>query len=115
MIPVFRRAARARERNLVASGDGTRCGTTVGSSFRHSLATAMVKLRVDPKTVEVILRHEDFGTTMEMYAQSDMEFHVGCPRETPRTTQIKGSLNTRGFVRRNIRVIILRRIGNPFR
>jgi hypothetical protein len=32
-----------------------------------------VKLRVDPKTVHGILRHEDFGTTMELYAQSDME------------------------------------------
>ena len=42
-------------------------------NFRHSLATAMVKLRVDPKTVQGILRHEDFGTTMGLYAQSDME------------------------------------------
>jgi integrase len=42
-------------------------------NFRHSLATAMVKLKVDPKTVQGILRHEDFGTTMELYAQSDME------------------------------------------
>jgi len=42
-------------------------------NFRHSLATAMVKLRVDPKTVQGILRHEDFGTTMDLYAQSDME------------------------------------------
>lgn len=33
----------------------------------------MVKLRVDPKTVQGILRHEDFGTTMGLYAQSDME------------------------------------------
>ena len=42
-------------------------------NFRHSLATAMVKLRVDPKTVQGILRHEDFGTTMDLDAQSDME------------------------------------------
>jgi integrase len=42
-------------------------------NFRHSLATAMVKLRVDPKTVQGILRHEDFGTTMDLYAHSDME------------------------------------------
>ena len=39
----------------------------------HSLATALVKLKVDPKTVQGVLRHEDFGTTMELYAQSDME------------------------------------------
>ena len=42
-------------------------------NFRHSLATALVKLKVDPKTVQGLLRHEDFGTTMELYAQSDME------------------------------------------
>jgi hypothetical protein len=30
-------------------------------------------MRVDPKTVQGILRHEDFGTTMDLYAQSDME------------------------------------------
>ncbi len=41
--------------------------------FRHSLATTLVKLKVDPKTVQGILRHEDFGTTMDLYAQSDME------------------------------------------
>ncbi|HTR26866.1 MAG TPA: tyrosine-type recombinase/integrase [Terriglobales bacterium] len=42
-------------------------------NFRHSLATALVKLKVDPKTVQGVLRHEDFGTTMELYAQSNME------------------------------------------
>src|SRR5229473_1280673 len=42
-------------------------------NFRHSLATALVKLKVDPKTVQGMLRHEDFGTTMQLYAQSDME------------------------------------------
>jgi integrase len=42
-------------------------------NFRHSLATALVKLKVDPKTVQGMQRHEDFGTTMELYAQSDME------------------------------------------
>jgi integrase len=42
-------------------------------NFRHSLATSLVKLKVDPKTVQGILRHEDFGTTMALYAQSDME------------------------------------------
>ena len=40
---------------------------------RHALATALVKLRVDAKTMQGILRHEDFGTTMQLYAQSDME------------------------------------------
>jgi hypothetical protein len=42
-------------------------------NFRHALATALVKLKVDAKTVQGTLRHEDFGTTMQLYAQSDME------------------------------------------
>ena len=42
-------------------------------NFRHALATALVKLRVEAKTVQGMLRHEDFGTTMQLYAQSDME------------------------------------------
>lgn len=42
-------------------------------NFRHSQATALVKLKVDPKTVQGMLRHEDFGTTMAFNAQSDME------------------------------------------
>jgi hypothetical protein len=37
------------------------------------LATALVKFKVDPKTVQGVLRQEDFGTTMELYAQYDME------------------------------------------
>jgi integrase len=42
-------------------------------NFRHSLATALVKLKVDRKTVQGVLRHEDFGTTMGIYAHSDMD------------------------------------------
>jgi hypothetical protein len=42
-------------------------------NFRRSLAAALVKLRGDPKTVQGILRQEDFGTTMQPYAQSGME------------------------------------------
>jgi site-specific recombinase XerD len=41
--------------------------------LRHSLATALLKLKVDAKTVQGMLRHEDFGTTMQLHAQSDME------------------------------------------
>jgi hypothetical protein len=33
----------------------------------------MVKMKVDPKTVQGILRHQDPGTTMHLYVQSDME------------------------------------------
>ena len=33
----------------------------------------MVKLKVDAKTVQGMQRHEDFGTTMQLYARSDIE------------------------------------------
>ena len=42
-------------------------------NFRHSLASALVKLKCDPKTVQGLLRHEDVRTTMQLYAQSDPE------------------------------------------
>src|SRR5579859_3581783 len=42
-------------------------------NFRHSLASSLVKLKCDPKTVQGILRHEDVRTTMQFYAQSDQE------------------------------------------
>ena len=42
-------------------------------NFRHSLASALVKLKCDPKTVQSILRHEDVRTTMQLYVQSDQE------------------------------------------
>ena len=42
-------------------------------NFRHSLASSLVKLKCDPKTVQSILRHEDLATTMRLYVQSDQE------------------------------------------
>lgn len=42
-------------------------------NFRHSLASALVKLKCDPKTVQGLLRHEEVRTTMQLYAQSDRE------------------------------------------
>jgi integrase len=42
-------------------------------NFRHSLASSLVKLKCDPKTVQGILRHEDVRTTLQLYAQSDQE------------------------------------------
>jgi integrase len=42
-------------------------------NFRHSLASALVKLKCDPKTVQGILRHEDVKTTMQLYVQPDQE------------------------------------------
>jgi len=42
-------------------------------NFRHSLASALVKLKCDPKTLQGILRHEDVRTTMQLYVQPDQE------------------------------------------
>jgi integrase len=42
-------------------------------NFRHSLVPALVKLKCDPKTVQGLLRHEDFWTTMLLYARTDQE------------------------------------------
>jgi hypothetical protein len=52
-------------------------------NFRHALATALVKLKVDAKTVQGMLPHEDFGTTMQLYAQSDMEFDARGTGQVP--------------------------------
>jgi integrase len=63
-------APRSHQRRRISANWKGRFGF---HNFRHSLATALVKLKVDPKTVQGVLRHEDFGTTMELYAQSDMD------------------------------------------
>ena len=55
---------------VIKEGENVRFGF---HNFRHSLATAPVKLKVDAKTVQGMLRHEDLGTTMQIYAQSDMK------------------------------------------
>ena len=55
---------------VIKEGEKVRFGF---HNFRHALATALVKLKVEAKTVRGILRHEDFGTTMQLYAQSDKE------------------------------------------
>ena len=69
MVQKYLRPA-AVKAGIIKEGEKVRFGF---HNFRHSLATALVKLKVDPKTVQGMLRHEDFGTTMELYAQSDME------------------------------------------
>jgi integrase len=69
MVQKYLRPA-AVKAGVIKEGEKVRFGS---HNFRHALATALVKLRVDAKTVQGILRHEDFGTTMQLYAQSDME------------------------------------------
>jgi integrase len=55
---------------VIRGGDRVRFGF---HNFRHSLASALVKLRCDPKTVQGMLRHEDVHTTMQLYVQSDQQ------------------------------------------
>lgn len=69
MVQKYLRPA-AVKAGVIKEGEKVRFGF---HNFRHALATALVKLRVDAKTVQGMLRHEDFGTTMQLYAQSDME------------------------------------------
>jgi len=42
-------------------------------NLRHSLASFLVRSKVDPKTVQVLLRHSDVGTTLQLYAHSVSE------------------------------------------
>src|SRR6516165_4570729 len=42
-------------------------------NFRHSLASALVRMKVDPKTVQEFLRQANITTTLQLYTQSDME------------------------------------------
>jgi integrase len=42
-------------------------------NFRYSLASALVKMKIDPKTVQEFLRQAHITTTLQLYAQSDME------------------------------------------
>jgi integrase len=83
MVQHYLRPA-AVKAGIIKEGEKVRFGF---HNFRHSLATALVKLKVDPKTVQGMLRHEDFGTTMQLYAQSDMAMRdarwatgLTCPR-----------------------------------
>ena len=60
-----------------ADGNGTNASAEdvlIGfHNFRHSLASALVKMKVDPKTVQEFLRQAHITTTLQLYTQSDME------------------------------------------
>jgi integrase len=60
MVHKYLRPA-AIKAGMIKEGEKVRFGF---HNFRHALATALVKMRVDAKTPQGILRHEDFGTTM---------------------------------------------------
>jgi integrase len=42
-------------------------------NFRHSLASYLVRSKVDPKTVQALLRHSDVKTTLQLYSHSVSE------------------------------------------
>jgi integrase len=42
-------------------------------TFRRTLASVLVKMKVDIKTVQEILRHQNLKTTLEIYAKSMTE------------------------------------------
>jgi integrase len=42
-------------------------------TFRRTLASVLVKMKVDVKTVQEILRHQNLKTTLEIYARSMSE------------------------------------------
>jgi integrase len=42
-------------------------------NFRHSLSSALVRMKCDPKVVQDILRHSDVRTTLQLYTQSAPE------------------------------------------
>lgn len=69
MVQKYLRPA-AIKAGVIREGERVRFGF---HNFRHSLASSLVKLKCDPKTVQGILRHEDVRTTMQLYAQSDQE------------------------------------------
>ena len=69
MVQKYLRPA-AIKAGVLEEGERVRFGF---HNFRHSLASALVKLKCDPKTVQSILRHEDVRTTMQLYVQSDQE------------------------------------------
>ena len=66
-------------------------------TFRRTLASVLVKMRVDVKTVQEILRHQNLKTTLEIYAKSMSEDRLkpqGMFLEllfSQRTTQLVGS------------------------
>ncbi len=72
-------------------------------NFRHSLATSLVKLKVDAKTVQGVLRHEDFGTTMDLYAQSDMESMRDAQRKF--LEQLNGGQNPPAHGASSVRIV----------
>jgi integrase len=48
-------------------------GTFGFHTFRRTLASVLVKMKVDVKTVQEILRHQNLQTTLEIYARSMSE------------------------------------------
>ncbi len=52
---------------IIGEGDPCRFGF---HNLRHSLASFLVRSKIDPKTVQALLRHSDVKTTLQLYAHS---------------------------------------------
>ncbi len=46
-------------------------------NLRHSLASFLVRIRTDPKTVQTLLRHSDVKLTLQCYTHSVSEDRMG--------------------------------------
>lgn len=57
----------AVQAGILAEGDPCRFGF---HNLRHSLASFLVRSKIDPKTVQALLRHSDVKTTLQLYAHS---------------------------------------------
>ena len=50
-------------------------------NLRHSLASFLVRSKIDPKTVQALLRHSDVKTTLQLYAHSVSEDRMAAQGE----------------------------------
>ena len=70
LVQKYLRPAAVKAGVVLVKGQRIRFGF---HNFRHSLASALVKMKVDPKTVQEFLRQAHVTTTLQLYAQSDMD------------------------------------------
>jgi integrase len=52
-------------------------------TFRRTLASVLVKMKVDPKLVQEMLRHQNLKTTLEIYAKAVNRRQARSPGDVP--------------------------------
>ncbi len=50
-------------------------------NLRHSLASLLVRIRTDPKTVQTLLRHSDVKLTLQFYSHAVSQDHMAAAGE----------------------------------